>query len=118
LRAQKLQSEAIRGLIADAEWGMKNVKGAIALDAAIIAAFQCIEHYEMAMYDSAILWGKLLDHVDMVDWLQETFDEEAETSDELTEIAVSITGESDVLKDQDDEDGDDEDDEDDESEEE
>ncbi len=87
VRPQKLACEGIRGIIADAEWVMKNVKGDAALDAALVAAGQYAEHYEIAGYESAVAWARLLDLGEVADLLQETLDEERETSDELTELA-------------------------------
>ena len=93
IRPQKLQSDAIRGLIADADWVIKNVKGDAALDANLVAAAQYIEYYEIAGYESALAWAKLLDMVDLADLLQETLDEERETSDELMELAIAEVNE-------------------------
>jgi ferritin-like metal-binding protein YciE len=87
IKPQKLACEGVRGIIADAEWGMKNIKGDAALDAALVAAGQYAEHYEIAGYESAIAWAQLLDLGEIADLLQETLDEERETSDELTELA-------------------------------
>src|SRR5262245_39688897 len=42
----KEKSEAIRGLVKDADWCAKNVKVPTARDASIIAAAQYVEHYE------------------------------------------------------------------------
>ena len=89
MRPQKIQSEAIRGLVADADSIVKNVKGSSTLDAGLIAAAQCVEYYEMAGYLSALGWAKLLNQHDIADSLQETLDEEQETSDELAEMAHS-----------------------------
>jgi ferritin-like metal-binding protein YciE len=89
MRPQKIQNGAIRGLVADADSMMKNVKGSSALDAGLIATAQCVENYEMAEYSSALGWAKLLNQYDIADSLQETFDEEQETSDELAEMAHS-----------------------------
>jgi ferritin-like metal-binding protein YciE len=87
--AKKLSSEGIRGMIADAEWIITNVHGAAALDASLIAAAQYVEHYEIAGYESAIAWATLLGCDDVVELLQQTLDEEQETSDELTELATA-----------------------------
>ncbi|HVN26031.1 MAG TPA: ferritin-like domain-containing protein [Candidatus Paceibacterota bacterium] len=88
-RMQKLQCDAIRGLVADGEWVIRNVNAPAARDASLIAAAQVVEHYEMASYRSAIEWAKLLGKDEVADLLQETFDEERETSEALEELARS-----------------------------
>lgn len=104
--AKKLQGEAIRGLIADAQWVIKNVKGAEALDANLIAAAQYVEHYEIAGYSSALDWAKLLDNSDVADLLETTLGEEQETSDSLTQLAESTVNEKAMGPESDDEDED------------
>lgn len=118
LRPQKLAGATIRGLLADAEWVLQNVKGPAAADAGLLAAVQSIEHYEMAGYECAIVWAKFLDHAEVGDLLRETFDEEAEMSDELTELAAAKIDEAALPQDESDEEADGEEDDEDEDEEE
>jgi ferritin-like metal-binding protein YciE len=89
VRAQKLTVDAIRGMIADAEWVIKNVKGAAALDANLIAAAQYVEHYEAAGYESAVEWANLLGQEEVASLLRQTLEEEQETSAEFAELASS-----------------------------
>src|ERR1700683_3892601 len=42
IKLQKLESHALRGLIADFDWLAKNVKSAEARDAALLASLRCI----------------------------------------------------------------------------
>jgi ferritin-like metal-binding protein YciE len=88
-KPQKLACDGVHGIIVDAEWGMKNIKGTAALDANLIAAGQYAEYYEIAGYRTAVAWARLLDFNEVADLLQETLDEEQETSDELTDLASS-----------------------------
>jgi len=83
----KIECEGIDGIVSDAEWGVEHVEGDAALDANLIAAAQYAEHYEIAGYTSAIAWAKALDKGDVADLLQQTLDEEQETSDTLAELA-------------------------------
>jgi ferritin-like metal-binding protein YciE len=87
--AKKLPGDAIRGLIKDAQWVIKNVKGADALDANLIAAAQYVEHYEMAGYGSALAWAKLMELPEIGDLLEMTLQEEEETNEELSDLATS-----------------------------
>lgn len=83
----KLRSEAVRGLIADAAGMMKSVKGA-ELDAALIAAAQYIEHYEIAGYGSAIAWAKEMGHDKVRGLLEESLGEEEGADQKLTALAT------------------------------
>lgn len=59
-------------------------------DAALIAAAQRVEHYEMAGYGCARTYARELDHQDAAELLQETLDEEGETDKRLTDIAEGV----------------------------
>ena len=58
-------------------------------DAAIVAAAQRVEHYEMAGYGTARTYARMLGHEDAAQTLQKTLDEEHEANDKLTRIAES-----------------------------
>jgi ferritin-like metal-binding protein YciE len=57
---QKLQGEAIRGLIQDAKWVIKNVRDRKARDINLTAAVRYLAHYQEAGYRSAYEWAKIL----------------------------------------------------------
>ncbi len=57
-------------------------------DAAIVAATQRIEHYEIAGYGTARTYAEKLGHYDAADLLQETLDEEAHTDQHLSRLAT------------------------------
>ena len=57
------------------------------LDAALIAAAQAVEHYEMTRYGTLISWAKELGRNDCVALLQQTLDEEKATDKKLTAMA-------------------------------
>jgi ferritin-like metal-binding protein YciE len=59
------------------------------LDAALVAAAQAVEHYEMTRYGTLIAWAKQLGRNDCVPLLQQTLDEEKETDKKLTAMAES-----------------------------
>lgn len=58
-------------------------------DAAIIAAVQKVEHYEMAGYGTARSYARLLGLDDVATTLQKTLDEEQDADERLTRIAES-----------------------------
>ena len=59
-------------------------------DAALIAAAQKVEHYEMASYGCLRTWAELLDENEVVRLLQTTLDEEGAADKKLTAIAQSL----------------------------
>ena len=86
---KKLIVEGIRGIVEDAKWVMANIKDPQALDAALIAAAQYVEHYEMAGYGTASEWAGMLDLDEAKNLLEETLDEEKNADEKLNDIAVS-----------------------------
>jgi ferritin-like metal-binding protein YciE len=88
-KPEAMKVDAIRGLVKDANWTIKNVKGPEALDAALIAAAQYIEHYEMAGYMSAIDWAQEAGHSDVAKLLEETLEEEVNADEALADLADS-----------------------------
>ena len=59
-------------------------------DAALIAAAQRVEHYEMAGYGCTRTFAKLLGYEEAASLLQETLDEESAADKKLTELAESV----------------------------
>lgn len=63
-------------------------------DAAIIAAAQRVEHYEIAGYGTARTYAKLLGENEAAELLEETLNEEKETDQKLTQLAEEINVEA------------------------
>jgi ferritin-like metal-binding protein YciE len=82
-KPKKLKAEAIRGLVKDGEWVIKNVKPEAALDSNLVRAAQYVEHYEMAGYMGAIAWANILGEKEVRDILEETLTEEQNTDRKL-----------------------------------
>jgi ferritin-like metal-binding protein YciE len=82
--------KAMQGLIEEGREVMEEEGQPSVLDAALIAAAQRVEHYEMAGYGCVRTFAKLLGYTKAADLLQETLDEEAEADKKLTELAESI----------------------------
>jgi ferritin-like metal-binding protein YciE len=80
---------AIDGIIDEAEEVAGEVDDRSVLDAALIAATQAVEHYEMTRYGTLIAWAKQIGRNDCVSLLQQTLDEEKETDKKLTAMAES-----------------------------
>ena len=63
-------------------------------DAALIAAAQRVEHYEMAAYGSVREYARLLGQKEIVSLLEETLQEEKAADKKLTTIAESVNSEA------------------------
>jgi ferritin-like metal-binding protein YciE len=75
-KPRKTRVEAIRGLIEDVLWFMKQDMKGEARDGALSGAVRYIEHYEIAGYSTAMLWAHRLGYDDIADILEETLQEE------------------------------------------
>jgi ferritin-like metal-binding protein YciE len=63
-------------------------------DAALIAAAQRVEHYEIAGYGTVRTFANLLEDDEALGLLEQTLDEEKDTDQKLTEIAESVNVEA------------------------
>jgi ferritin-like metal-binding protein YciE len=80
--------EGMRGLIKEGEKTISTQGDPTAKDAALIAAAQRVEHYEIAAYGTARTLADELDLDDAQDLLDQTLDEEANADKLLTKIAT------------------------------
>ena len=86
-KAQGVDCPAIDGILKEANEVAGEVEKKSVLDAALIAAAQAVEHYEMTRYGTLISWAKELGRNDCVALLQQTIAEERATDRKLTEMA-------------------------------
>ncbi len=63
-------------------------------DAALIAAAQRVEHYEIAAYGTARTYAQVLGETEAANLLEQTLEEEKETDERLTSIAEQINPEA------------------------
>jgi ferritin-like metal-binding protein YciE len=82
--------KGMEGLLAEGEELMEERADSDVLDAALIAAAQRVEHYEIAGYGCARTYARLLGLEDDVNMLQQTLDEEGDTDHLLTEMAERV----------------------------
>lgn len=80
---------AMKGLIEEGSEVLSASGEDDVIDAALIAAAQRTEHYEMAGYGTARTFASRLGHHDAARLLQETLDEEAATDKKLSALAES-----------------------------
>ena len=87
--AKSVNCPAIDGIIEEAEEVSGEVEDKDVLDAAIIAAGQAVEHYEITRYGSLIAWAKRLGRNDVAKVLEQTLNEEKAADKKLTSVAES-----------------------------
>jgi len=88
-KAKAKPCKAMQGLIAEGEETIKEDAEPEVKDAALIAAAQRVEHYEMAGYGSVSAYAKLLQEKQVLKLLQATLAEEKATDEALSELAES-----------------------------
>jgi ferritin-like metal-binding protein YciE len=79
--------DAIVGITKEGAEVMKEYKGSPALDPALLAAAQAVEHYEISRYGTLKTWASELGLTGAVSLLDATLQEEKKTDATLTEIA-------------------------------
>ncbi len=89
-RASRETCEAMQGLITEAQQVLEEEMEPSVLDAAIIAAAQKVEHYEMASYGTARTFAHMLGQHEAAQLLQETLDEEEQTDKSLSKLANTL----------------------------
>jgi ferritin-like metal-binding protein YciE len=80
---------AMNGILEEASDTMGDVADTDVRDAAILAAAQAVEHYEITRYGTLIAFAKQLGREDCAGVLQQNLDEEKATDKKLTAIAES-----------------------------
>ena len=81
--------KGMEGLLKEAQDLIQEHQKGDALDAALIAAAQRVEHYEIAGYGSACQFAETLGASDVKETLGQTLDEEEKTDKKLSKIAES-----------------------------
>ena len=78
---------AIEGILEEGAELMSEIKPGETLDAAMIAAAQAVEHYEIARYGALVAWAKELGMTDARNLLRDTLAEEKDTDSKLNRLA-------------------------------
>jgi ferritin-like metal-binding protein YciE len=84
---QGVDCPAIDGILDEANDVAGEVEDKAVLDAALIAAAQAVEHYEMTRYGTLCAWAKQLGRQDCATVLHEIFAQEKATDEKLSKIA-------------------------------
>ena len=86
--------KGMEGLIKEGEEAIEEDMEDAVRDAALIAAAQRVEHYEIAGYGTVRTYAKLLGHDQAADLLQQTLNEEGDADKALTGLAEGINVEA------------------------
>ncbi|KAF0096293.1 MAG: hypothetical protein E1N59_260 [Puniceicoccaceae bacterium 5H] len=87
LRPEGHTCEAMKGLIREGEESIRELGNPEVKDAALIAAANRVEHYEIAGYGSTKTFAKILEEKEAVDLLEKTESEESAADEKLTKLA-------------------------------
>jgi ferritin-like metal-binding protein YciE len=87
VEAKGVDCPAIDGIIEEADEIAGEIENKQVLNAALAAAAQAVEHYEITRYGTLIAWAKLLGRNDCASVLQKNLDEEKAADKKLTELA-------------------------------
>ena len=87
-KPQGVKCPAIDGLISEADEVAGEVADKEVLDAAIVAAAQSVEHYEIARYGTLIAWAESVGHDDIVRLLNTNLNEEKAADKKLSTVAL------------------------------
>jgi len=81
------ECKGMKGLLAEGAEVIKESQKSAVRDAALIAASQSVEHYEIAGYGTAMAYAKLLGQKDALDLLEKTLEEEKHSDELLSQLA-------------------------------
>jgi len=91
VRPSRKTCEAMKGLLAEADEVLaKDFDDDAVKDAGIIAGCRRIEHYEIASYCTLSVMARTLGHDEIMQILQESFDEESAADAKLKMILVAL----------------------------
>jgi len=89
-KAKAKKCKGMEGLIKEGSEALEEDMSEDVKDAAIIAAAQRVEHYEIAAYGTVRTFANLLGETEAATLLEQTLEEEKETDDKLTQLAEGI----------------------------
>jgi len=89
VKAKGINCPAIDGIIEETEEITGDIDDKQVLDAALIAAAQAVEHYEITRYGTLIAWATELGRSDCAALLKQNLAEEKATDKKLTDMAES-----------------------------
>jgi ferritin-like metal-binding protein YciE len=103
-KAQGKECPALKGLVEETEGLIGEADRGPVLDAGLIGCAQAVEHYEIARYGTLCAWAEQLKMDEAVTLLEETLEEEEETDEKLSQLALSGNESADAGNDEEDDD--------------
>lgn len=94
MKPQAKKCAAMEGLLEEANEHIEEYEKGPGLDAALIVGAQKVEHYEIAAYGSLRTFAEALGYDDCATIFEEIKEQEEETDDLLTDIAVNVNREA------------------------
>jgi len=98
IKLKRIKCVAMEGLVEEGQEQIEEIEKGPILDAALIAAAQKVEHYEIATYGTLATLAKKLGYNDGMKLLLETLQEEKATDEKLTLLAKQELTEEEVGK--------------------
>jgi ferritin-like metal-binding protein YciE len=92
-KPQAKPCKGMAGILEEGDEMAKEMKDTSALDAAIIASAQKVEHYEIASYGTLIAWAEQMGHDEASQLLNQILEEEKRADEKLTEVAENLANE-------------------------
>jgi ferritin-like metal-binding protein YciE len=93
---EAIKCKVLPALVAEAEDMITDATDAAVRDAALIAAAQRVEHYEIATYGAVRQWAHILGEAEQVTLLDQTIKEEGHADHLLTSISNRVNIEADI----------------------
>lgn len=90
-RSKRKTSETTIALLNESNEIMSHFKGYPVINAALIAAFQKIEHYEIASYGCLRDWATVLGYEEVAEILQEILSQDKTANQSFTELARALS---------------------------
>jgi ferritin-like metal-binding protein YciE len=87
MKPTSVECPAIEGIVEEAEGLIDEIDDKETLDAALIAAAQAVEHYEITRYGTLLTWAKLLGYDEAIGYLRDNIEEEKSADSKLTRLA-------------------------------
>jgi ferritin-like metal-binding protein YciE len=98
IKLKRVKCVAMEGLVEEGQEQIEEIEKGPILDAALIAAAQKVEHYEIATYGTLATLAKKLGYAEGMKLLLETLQEEKATDEKLTMLAKQELSEQEVGK--------------------
>lgn len=89
-KAEDIKCKVLATLVNDAEGTIEDIEDDSVRDAALIAAAQRVEHFEMASYGTLRNWAGILSESEQAQLLNQTLNEEEHADQLLTQISDRV----------------------------